>query len=422
MQTTTQVQRDAVPVSKLRNTGKSGKQGTSVSTAVQNGDAFAAIFEMMAQTLQQGNTQLLSAAGSEKGSTGEVQQTGGSQKADSNSLMQQLAGAMLAQYPQLAAFLQADDTQAQQMLTALQLPANAQQALLSLRQTLLSSLQQQTTAASTTTDAGTVLTQQVAAQSAQQTAESSQAETAQQSTKTNSGTNTAQEIVSGKEAQAGEQSGTTLLRADQFVQNVREAKKLMNNSQQKSGRTASTDSVDVDALQTHAQSARPLMDAASLKAANQTLPQATDLSAQIKKGVAENLLNGKQEFVIKLKPEGLGEITVKLTEKAGEATTLHLLTDNADTARLINSDLGTLKEAMRPLQVVVESAQSQQTGSGTQQQAAQQQTAQQQFNASSRHSGSHHSYYGFNGSAEETEADASAAEILQDDSLLNSYI
>lgn len=38
---------------------------------------------------------------------------------------------------------------------------------------------------------------------------------------------------------------------------------------------------------------------------------------QLLKGVEENLKNGKSEFTVKLKPEGLGEIIVRLVQNDG---------------------------------------------------------------------------------------------------------
>lgn len=414
---TAQVQRDAVPMSKLR---RLDKGSNATSTAVQSGDAFAAIFEMMAQSLQQGNNFLSPAAGDSSTLTSGVQQTAdGTQKAG-NSLMQQLAGALLAQNPQLAAFLRADDTQAQQMLSSLKLPADVQQMMLSLRQTMAAELGQQTAAAPAAQTAvqtsvqgaaeNTAAVQQTAVQGSKNTAES-----------TNSVQNQNLSTLKG-EASAEEQPDTVLQAVNQFVQNVREAKKLMNNPQQKSNQSTGKDEIDVDALQNHAQASRPTINAAALKSVGDLQTQTADLTSQIKKGIAENLLTGKQDFVIKLKPDGLGEITVKLTEKAGEATTLHLLTANAETARLINSDLDSLKDAMRPLQVVVESAQSQQTGNGSEQ-TGQQMTQQQQFNAFAQHSGNRHNYYGLQYSESDDAAQeaASTAEV-QNESILNSYI
>ncbi|MEA4892904.1 MAG: flagellar hook-length control protein FliK [Peptococcaceae bacterium] len=81
----------------------------------------------------------------------------------------------------------------------------------------------------------------------------------------------------------------------------------------------------------------------------------TTLPGQLEEGIRENLTLGKREFTLKLKPESLGEITVKLIEKSGKMT-LTISAASAQTARLINSDLYALREAVRPLQVEVQEA------------------------------------------------------------------
>ena len=79
------------------------------------------------------------------------------------------------------------------------------------------------------------------------------------------------------------------------------------------------------------------------------------LSKQISTGISERLREGKSEFTIKLRPEKLGEITVKLIEESGKMT-LRIETVRSETARLINNDLSALREAVRPMQVEVHEA------------------------------------------------------------------
>jgi flagellar hook-length control protein FliK len=83
-----------------------------------------------------------------------------------------------------------------------------------------------------------------------------------------------------------------------------------------------------------------------------------------------------------LKPESLGEITVKLTEEAGKSV-LTITTASAATAKLLNSDLDALKAAMAPLNVrvneaVTQTAAPQQSGSQLFDMAGQQFAGQQQ--------------------------------------------
>lgn len=76
---------------------------------------------------------------------------------------------------------------------------------------------------------------------------------------------------------------------------------------------------------------------------------------QVTDGILQNLSLGKSEFAMKLKPESIGEITVKLVEQAGR-TTLTITAARAQTARLINSDLDALRAAVAPLHVEVREA------------------------------------------------------------------
>lgn len=82
---------------------------------------------------------------------------------------------------------------------------------------------------------------------------------------------------------------------------------------------------------------------------------------QLKEAIPARLSQGKSEFTMRLKPEKLGEITVKLIEESGKMT-LRITAASAQTARAINSDLSALREAVRPLQVEVHEAATQ-TGS-----------------------------------------------------------
>lgn len=79
------------------------------------------------------------------------------------------------------------------------------------------------------------------------------------------------------------------------------------------------------------------------------------LSEQISTGISERLREGTSEFVIKLRPEKLGEITVKLVEKSGKMT-LQIEAARPETAKLINNDLTALREAVKPMQVEVREA------------------------------------------------------------------
>lgn len=88
---------------------------------------------------------------------------------------------------------------------------------------------------------------------------------------------------------------------------------------------------------------------------NRETGEAPPLSRQLDEGLSREMALGRKEFSMKLKPESLGEITVKLTEAEGK-TTLSILTASTGTAKAINHELAALREAMRPMGVEVQQA------------------------------------------------------------------
>lgn len=133
---------------------------------------------------------------------------------------------------------------------------------------------------------------------------------------------------------------------------VVKAKELL--SEQKQPQQSDKDEIDVDKLQnelTKLDKTAPFE--IRFKPAGNTAD--TKVLDQIKDGIKQNISLGKSEFVIKLKPETLGEITVKLVEEAGK-TTLTITAAKEMTAKLINNDLDALKAAVAPMKVEVHDA------------------------------------------------------------------
>lgn len=122
-----------------------------------------------------------------------------------------------------------------------------------------------------------------------------------------------------------------------------------------SGDDATT--VDVDALQAQADTHRAgLQQQISLSQTGQgTQSLDKTMAKQITEQLYSGLASGKSEFTIRLKPETLGEVTVKLTEKDGQMT-LSLSAVNEKTVKLLNNQLDALREAVRPMQVEVKQA------------------------------------------------------------------
>lgn len=81
--------------------------------------------------------------------------------------------------------------------------------------------------------------------------------------------------------------------------------------------------------------------------------EAANFLKQVQDGLMANLSQGpNSEFVLKLKPEGLGELTVKLLETAGKMT-LSIAASNVETQRMLEAQLSSLREAMKPYEVEV---------------------------------------------------------------------
>ena len=164
---------------------------------------------------------------------------------------------------------------------------------------------------------------------------------------------------------------------DGFLQAVTKAKEGLSSSlSQKKDESAD---VDVDVLQ-NLLSKNGVTTPFELRFKAAGSSESAKLLEQLTDGIKQNISLGKNEFTIKLKPETLGEITVKLIEDAGK-TTLSITTASAQTAKLINSDLDALKQAVAPMNVEVRNAvvATNETANGSMQQFAGQQFAGQQF-------------------------------------------
>ncbi len=137
-----------------------------------------------------------------------------------------------------------------------------------------------------------------------------------------------------------------------FSEAVVKAKEML--SENLSQQSSVPDEIDVDKLQNElAKSDATTAFELSLKTSSGT--SETSVLDQLKDGIKQNISVGKSEFTIKLRPETLGEITVKLIEEAGK-TTLTITTASPATAKLINNDLNALKDAVASMNVEVKNA------------------------------------------------------------------
>lgn len=79
---------------------------------------------------------------------------------------------------------------------------------------------------------------------------------------------------------------------------------------------------------------------------------ATPVLTQLKTGLEQGIKENLQEFTIKLKPEGLGEIVVHMASAGGKLT-VDIGATSQETQKLINSQMTALKEMLEPLHAEV---------------------------------------------------------------------
>ncbi len=91
------------------------------------------------------------------------------------------------------------------------------------------------------------------------------------------------------------------------------------------------------------------------------------LTEQVTQQMQNHLKAGESEFTMSLRPRELGEITVRIVEKAGK-TTLSIVTATKEAADALNRELATLKAAVSPMDVEVKPAQTRNDAAAEQQQ------------------------------------------------------
>ncbi len=77
-----------------------------------------------------------------------------------------------------------------------------------------------------------------------------------------------------------------------------------------------------------------------------------NISEQITDGVKANLNLEKNEFTVKLNPESLGEVTIKLAEEGGKMV-VNITAATESTAKLLNSDLTALRDSLGSLNLEI---------------------------------------------------------------------
>lgn len=92
---------------------------------------------------------------------------------------------------------------------------------------------------------------------------------------------------------------------------------------------------------------------AKVQTMNQTAGQnASSVVTQVKEGLEQGVKNQLKEFTIHLKPEGLGEVIVKMVSQDGKLT-VNIGASSSETQKLINSQMVSLKEMLEPLHAEV---------------------------------------------------------------------
>ncbi len=119
--------------------------------------------------------------------------------------------------------------------------------------------------------------------------------------------------------------------------------------------------IDIEALQSDVENGKYFASSlqnvtttqhtAEVEKAEQVDPQ--ELLNQVQNGIIKQMDKGKDEFIIKLRPEGLGEITVKMVQNGGKIA-MSIITTTAHTERMLNNELNTLRAALRPFNAEVE--------------------------------------------------------------------
>lgn len=92
---------------------------------------------------------------------------------------------------------------------------------------------------------------------------------------------------------------------------------------------------------------------ARIQAMNQPAAQnEASVVSQVKNGLEQGMKNQLKEFTIHLRPEGLGDVIVKMVSQDGKVT-VNIGASNSETQKLINSQMTSLKEMLEPLHAEV---------------------------------------------------------------------
>ncbi len=174
----------------------------------------------------------------------------------------------------------------------------------------------------------------------------------------------------------------------EFSNNIRTAKQGL---EQETGKQPQGEKKPpgIDDLQHHVNSGTFLRNTAfeTIKPMAQDTTQVyAPLQAQLEEGLLTGIKAGDEQFMIRLMPEGLGEVTVHLT-KTPEGMLLNIAAKNGETQKLLMQEIGALRENLRAMNVEIKAIDSEQP--------AEMMFHQQNFNGQQQH----HRWQDFNGPA-----------------------
>lgn len=199
---------------------------------------------------------------------------------------------------------------------------------------------------------------------------------------------------------------------------IRAAKELMEQNRKGN----QTETLDIESLQADVNARRFMPAEAMAQKQSLPVPDAQEIAKQLKTGILENLAKGKSEFLVRLKPEGLGEILVKLSETKDKVS-LSIFTNDSQTARLISGEVASLQSALRPLNAEVQEITTVSANQEASQYSAQNQMTDQGrqfFGQQPSHEG-HGSQRGSFGGTEDAFEDTVEAGLVTDEAL-DTYI
>lgn len=149
----------------------------------------------------------------------------------------------------------------------------------------------------------------------------------------------------------GETTGDTLEDQLYFQTALRQAQQAVAERPQTQQKTESH-LENLEALQ-QAVDGRQFLAGTSAADPAAPTPTIEQVADQIKTGILQNLSEGRQEFVVRLKPDGMGEIEVRFTEDKNSVS-LRIVTSSAAVGRMLADDVAQLQNALRPLNAQVQ--------------------------------------------------------------------